>query len=79
MKGIMNMLQLYKHDPNSDRPIGPALRQTFDEPTRDPAIWFAGPSRDPDVWPPPPTRDPDVWPPPTPVEHRYVIILLGGN
>ncbi|PSN43604.1 Katanin p60 ATPase-containing subunit A-like 1 [Blattella germanica] len=70
VKGIMNTLQLYKMDPHSDRSVGPALRQTFDEPTRDPAAWFAGPSRDPDVWPPPPSRDPDVWPPPTPVEHK---------
>jgi len=26
-----------------------------------------------------PTRDPDVWPPPTPVEYRYVEILVGYN
>ena len=23
-----------------------------------------------------PTRDPDVWPPPTPVEHRYVCLII---
>ncbi|XP_075228319.1 katanin p60 isoform X3 [Lycorma delicatula] len=70
LKGVMNSLHMFKTESHTDRPLNSVIRpNTFEEPTRDPTIWFGSP-RDPDMWPPPADRDPDVWPPPTPVEHR---------
>ena len=40
---------------------------SYEEPTRDSALWSCGTSGN---WAPTPPRDPDVWPPLSPTEQK---------
>ncbi|XP_014212433.1 katanin p60 ATPase-containing subunit A-like 1 isoform X2 [Copidosoma floridanum] len=66
VKATSSMLQLFKCDSHSERLVGPACL-SYEEPTRDSALWSCGSSG---MWAPTPPRDPDVWPPLSPTEQK---------
>ncbi|XP_033228142.1 katanin p60 ATPase-containing subunit A-like 1 isoform X2 [Belonocnema kinseyi] len=67
VKATSNTLQLFKVDSHTERLLGTSCL-SYEEPTRDPALWSCGTSS---AWgQPAPPRDPDVWPPLTPSEQK---------
>lgn len=67
VKATSNTLQLFKIDTHGERLLGTSCL-SFEEPTRDPALWSY--SNSDSSWNQTSARDPDIWSPLTPTEQK---------